>query len=78
MAGWFNCFILYDAAQTYAKKLFWEELHKEVAQSREVTFQVKYMNAIVFANIVGGAIARFARSWLWPCPWVYQNYPGVY
>jgi len=60
-------FILYDAAHTYGKKLYWKEIHVEVTQSREITFHVKYVNTIVFAKISGGAVARFARSWLRPC-----------
>ena len=59
MVHWlFNCFILYDAAHTYAKKFSWE-VHVEATRSRELTFHVKYVNAIMFAKISGGTIARF-------------------
>ena len=38
MTDWlFNCFILYDAEPTHAKKLSWVEVHVEVMQSREIT-----------------------------------------
>jgi len=34
--------------------------------SLEITFCVQYVNATIHAKISGGAIARFARSWLRP------------
>jgi len=60
MVHWLvNSFILYDAAHTYAKKLSWEEVHLEVSRSREITFHVKYVNAIVFAKVSKRVIVRF-------------------
>ena len=48
---------LYDAGQAYAKKLYWEEIHVAVTQSRKISFCVKYVNTIMFAKFrwgVGG------------------------
>ena len=39
---------------TYAKNVSWEEVYIEVTQSREITFRVKYVNAIMFAKMSGG------------------------